>query len=295
MTIDLFLKGLLSGVGVGVTLYLFACVALIFGQKRLIFKPYFPINTTPADLGMQYEDVWLSVKNPQGKTERIHGWWIQSHTYPEKVLLYLHGVGGNVSCNLGTIQTYYNQGYSVLIIDYRGYGLSEGKFPTEAQIYSDSQVAWDYLIKERQIKPQNIFIYGHSMGGAVAIDLVVSQPQAAGLIVEGSFTSMVDMANCSGFFYRLFPHQLLVHQRFDSLQKLSSLKVPLLLIHGTDDRTVPYTMSKTLFQEAKVPKKILLVEDADHVNVSQVAPQKYVQILQEFERLVTQNQKQLTL
>ncbi|MGK7883926.1 MAG: alpha/beta hydrolase [Crocosphaera sp.] len=292
---NLLLKGLLTGVGVGVIAYLSLCVALIWGQNRLILKPSFAINTTPNELGMSYEDIWLPVTTPQGNIEKVHGWWINPNTYPEKVLLYLHGIGGNVSYNLSTVQTYYDQGYSILIIDYRGYGRSKGQFPREAEIYRDSQVAWDYLTQERQFKPQNIFIYGHSLGGAVAIDLAVRQPDAAGVIVENTFTSMMDMVGHSGFIYQLFPSKLLLHQRFDSLGKLSSLKVPLLLIHGTSDRTVPHTMSETLFQAATVPKKLLLVEGADHVNISAIAPEKYIKNLQEFEKLVTQNQTKLAL
>ena len=287
---NLLLKGLLISVGVGVIAYLSLCVALIWGQNRLILKPSLTINTTPNELGMSYEDVWLPVTTPEGNIEKVHGWWINPNTYPEKVLLYLHGIGGNVSYNLSTVQTYYDQGYSILIIDYRGYGLSKGQFPREAEIYRDAQVAWDYLTQERQIKPQNIFIYGHSLGGAVAINLAVSQPDAAGVIVENTFTSMMDMVDHSGCIYQLFPSKLLLHQRFDSLGKLSSLQVPLLLIHGTSDRTVPHTMSETLFQSANVPKKLLLVEDADHNNISAISPEKYINSLQAFEKLVTQSQ-----
>ncbi|WP_107669899.1 alpha/beta hydrolase [Cyanothece sp. BG0011] len=295
MMINLLLKGLLNSVGVGVIAYLIVCSALIMGQNRLIFKPTLTLDRTPDDLGMSYEDVWLSVMTPQGKIEKIHGWWINPNAYPEKVLLYLHGIGGNISHNLGTIQTFYNQGFSVFIIDYRGYGSSKGKFPTEAEIYRDSQVAWDYLTQERRIKPKNIFIYGHSLGGAVAIDLGVRKPHAAGVIVENTFTSMMDMVDHSGFIYRLFPTKLFLHQRFDSLAKLSLLKLPLLLIHGTSDRKVPYPMSQTLFEAARVPKKILLVPDAGHLNVSAIAPEKYVHTIQEFEQLVSHNQRQLAL
>ena len=287
---NLLLKGLLGSVGVGVIAYLSLCVALIWGQNRLILKPSFAISTNPNQLGMSYEDVWLPVTTPEGNIEKVHGWWINPNTYPEKVLLYLHGIGGNVSYNLSTVQTYYDQGYSILIIDYRGYGLSKGQFPREAEIYRDAQVAWDYLTQERQIKPQNIFIYGHSLGGAVAINLAVSQPDAAGVIVENTFSSMMDMVDHSGCIYQLFPSKLLLHQRFDSLGKLSSLQVPLLLIHGTSDRTVPHTMSETLFQSANVPKKLLLVEDADHNNISAISPEKYINSLQAFEKLVTQSQ-----
>ncbi|MGB5592849.1 MAG: alpha/beta fold hydrolase [Crocosphaera sp.] len=295
MMTNLLLKGLLNGVGVGVIAYLSACFALVAGQNRLIFKPSPRVETTPADLGLAYEDVWLSVVTSQGKRSKIHGWWLGSGNYQERVLLYLHGNGGNISHNLGPVKTFQEQGFSVLIIDYRGYGRSQGQFPTESEVYRDSQAAWDYLVEERQIHPQNIFIYGHSLGGAVAIDLGVRQPNAAGVIVENTFTSMRDMVAHLGSFYQLFPTDLILHQHFDSLNKLRLLQVPLLLIHGTSDRTVPSYMSERLFQEARVPKKMLLVPDASHNNVGAIAAEEYVRILQEFEQLVHHNQRKLAL
>jgi fermentation-respiration switch protein FrsA (DUF1100 family) len=295
MMTNLLLKGLLNSAGVGVMAYLAACLALVAGQNRLIFKPSLTVETTPADLGLAYEDVWLSVVTPQGKTEKIHGWWLGSKHYQKKVLLYLHGNGGNISYNLGPVKTFHEQGFSVLIIDYRGYGQSQGHFPSESEVYRDSQAAWDYLIEQRHINPQSIFIYGHSLGGAIAIDLGVRQPNAAGVIVENTFTSMRDMIDYLGSFYKLFPTDFILHQRFDSLSKLRLLNVPLLLIHGTNDRTVPSYMSEKLFQAARVPKKILLVPDADHNNVGAIAKEDYIKTLQDFEQLVNHNQRELAL
>ena len=293
--INLLLKGLLNSVGVGVTTYFLACLALWIGQNRLIFQPSSTVETTPADLGLRYEDVWLSVTTPEGKHQKIHGWWFDSQQYPDKVLLYLHGNGGNISHCLGSLKTFYEQGFSVLIIDYRGYGRSEGEFPTEAEVYRDSQRAWDYLVEQRQIKPQNIFIYGHSLGGAIAIDLGVRQPNVAGVIVENTCTSMKEMVDYLGSFYQPFPTDLILHQRFDSLSKLRLLKVPLLLIHGTEDRRVPSYMSERLFQAATIPKRMLLVPNASHNNVGAIAPKEYIRTLQEFRELVARNQRQLAL
>ncbi|MEA5534995.1 alpha/beta hydrolase [Crocosphaera sp. XPORK-15E] len=295
MMTNLLLKGLLSGVGIGAIAYICACLALVAAQNRLIFKPISTITTTPTDLGLNYEDVWLSVLTPQGKVEKIHGWWIRATSSSQKVLLYLHGNGGNISYNLGPIKSFQEAGFSVLIIDYRGYGRSQGDFPTESEIYRDAQVAWDYLIEQRKVKPQNIFLYGHSLGGAVAIDLGVRKPQAAGIIVENTFTSMRDMMDYLGSFYQLFPADLILHQRFDSLSKLRLLQIPLLLIHGTSDRTVPAYMSERLFKAATVPKKLFLVPNANHNNVGAIAGEDYEQVMQEFSQLVRNNQRQLAL
>ncbi len=295
MMTNLLWKGLLNGVGIGAIAYLCACFALFVGQNRLIFKPAAALETTPADLGLGYEDVWVSVVTPQGKLEKLHGWWVPAKYPRERVLLYLHGNGGNISYNLGPIKSFQEAGFSVFVIDYRGYGRSEGQFPNESEVYRDAQVAWDYLIEKRNVRPENIFLYGHSLGGAVAIDLGVRKPQAAGIIVENTFTSMRDMVDYLGSIYRLFPADLIVHQRFDSLSKLRLLKVPLLLVHGTSDRTVPAYMSQRLFQAATVPKKLLLVPDANHNNVGAIAGYDYVRTIEEFYELVRHQQRQLAL
>jgi alpha-beta hydrolase superfamily lysophospholipase len=121
--------------------------------------------------------------------ERIHVWWIAAQP-DAKVLLYLHGNGINMGAAVANAHQFHQLGFSVLLIDYRGYGRSEGSFPTETRVYQDAVTAWDYLVKQRQIQPSQIFLFGHSLGGAIAIDLAVQHPDAAGLIVESSFTSM---------------------------------------------------------------------------------------------------------
>ncbi|MEM8777692.1 MAG: alpha/beta fold hydrolase [Cyanobacteria bacterium P01_G01_bin.49] len=295
MITNLLFKGLLNSLGVGAIAYLCACFALLAAQNRLIFKPLSTIEATPADLGLAYENIWLTVLTPQGKLEKIHGWWVPAKSSRERVLLYLHGNGGNISYNLGPIKSYQEAGFSVLIIDYRGYGRSEGQFPMESEVYRDAQVAWDYLVGQREIRPDNIFIYGHSLGGAVAIDLGVRKPQAAGVIVENTFTSMKDMIDYLGSIYRLFPTDLILHQRFDSLSKLRLLKVPLLLVHGTSDHTVPAYMSEHLFKAAKVPKKLFLVPNANHNNVGAITGDEYVKVVEEFYQLVRHQQDKLAL
>lgn len=283
--------------GIGAIAYLLLCLSLRLWQNRLIFFPSSLINTTPDRLGLTYEDVWLSVPKPKeeifltkvlkiikaksAKIERIHGWWIANNAANTPVLLYLHGNGANIGDNLGRVQQFHQLGFSVLVIDYRGYGRSEGTFPTEAGVYQDSQIAWDYLVQQRKIKPQNIFIYGHSLGGAVAIELGVRQPQAAGLIVESSFTSMRDMIDHQGI-YSFFPADLILTQKFNSISKISRLKMPILLIHGSEDLTVPASMSKILFDAATVPKKLLIIPSADHNNVPWIGGEQYWQSVRDF-------------
>ncbi|HBL11420.1 MAG TPA: phospholipase [Cyanobacteria bacterium UBA11162] len=261
--------------------YFSICVALLVWQNRLIFLPSKVIQTTPIDLGLSYEEVWLPVSNKTGKIERLHGWWIPANSPEKGVLLYLHGNGENISANVDNAKRFHDVGLSVLLIDYQGYGKSEGAFPTEAQVYKDAQVAWNYLVQERGINPEDIFIYGHSLGGAIAIDLAVRNPTSAGLIVQSSFSSMRDMVEVQKI-YGLFPTGLILTHKFESIRKIKSLQTPLLLIHGTNDSAVPATMSQVLFDAATVSKKLWLVPGADHNNVGAIAGWDYQQRIQDF-------------
>ncbi|MBW4621028.1 MAG: lysophospholipase [Cyanosarcina radialis HA8281-LM2] len=281
------LRGLL-GVGlVGAIAYLSVCLLLYFQQSRLIFVPSAVIEKTPEFFNLKYEEVWLPVATKSGRVERIHGWWIPSSREQQtpgakgKVLLYLHGNGINIGANVAHANRFHQLGFSVLLIDYRGYGLSEGSFPTEASVYEDAAVAWNYLVQQRQISPDRIFIYGHSLGGAVAIDLAVKHPEAAGLIVESSFTSIREMVDLQKI-YSFFPIDLILQHRFESIQKVRSLQMPVIFFHGTLDPLIPSQMSEKLFAAAPEPKQLILIPGARHNNVAEFAGDKYLQAVRQF-------------
>lgn len=265
--------------------YLAACIYLYFQQTRFIFFPSSVIEVTPKAFNLKYQEVWIPVMAASGKVEKIHGWWIPAAKPNAKVLLYLHGNGVNIGANAAHAERFHRMGFAVLIIDYRGYGLSEGSFPNETSVYLDAATAWDYLVKQRQIQPSDIFIYGHSLGGAIAINLAVQQPKAAGLIVDSSFSSIQNVVNLRSQF-KLFPVSFILNQRFDSISKVESLRIPVLFIHGTDDFVVPHSMSKQLYAAAPEPKQILIVPNAGHNDVAEVAGWQYFQTVQKFVRQV---------
>jgi uncharacterized protein len=259
-------------------LYTGACIFLYFRQAHFIFVPERAIKTTPADFQLNYQNVYIPVTNQSGETEKIHGWWIPHPNKEAKPLLYLHGNGITVGENAEHANRLYKLGFSVLLIDYRGFGRSEGGFPSESQVYEDAQAAWNYLVKQQS---QKIFIYGHSLGGAVAVDLALHHPEAAGLIVESSFTSLLDMTNRYPW-TQFFPMPLILTQRFDSLAKVKDLKVPVLFIHGTADRSIPFQMSQRLFAAAAAPKQLELIPKADHGNDAIVAGPRYLAVVRNF-------------
>ncbi|HYW22193.1 MAG TPA: alpha/beta fold hydrolase [Nodularia sp. (in: cyanobacteria)] len=265
--------------------YFAICLLLFVKQQKFIFFPSSVIERTPEFFNLPYEDVWLPVKVRDGQTKLIHGWWIKSPQPDADVLLYLHGNAINVGANVGHANRFHQLGFSVLLIDYRGYGRSQGDFPNEKRVYQDAAVAWNYLTQEKQIPPGKIFIYGHSMGGAIAIDLAIKQPKAAGLIVESSFTSVEEMVAYRNLFW-MFPVNLILTQRFESIKKVPHLKMPMLFIHGTADTTVPSFMSQKLYHAAPEPKKLFLVSAAEHNNTATIGGEEYLQWVRSFVQLV---------
>lgn len=287
----ILLKGIIALGLILAIAYLSTCIFLIFRQNRFIFFPTAKVEATPAIADLQYEDVWLPVETI-GKAERIHGWWIPAAEPARGVLLHLHGNGANIGANIGPAYRFHKLGFSVFMIDYRGYGQSEGGFPTEAQVYEDTKTAWNYLTQERQIPAEQIFLYGHSLGGAIAIDLAVDHPNAAGLIVESTFTSMRQMVDQRGGF-GIFPADLLLTQRFNSIAKIRALKLPILLIHGKADPMVPAVMSEKLFAAAPEPKELLLIPGAGHNDVGEIGGEGYLKAIDRFVNQVQTRQKQL--
>jgi uncharacterized protein len=261
--------------------YSVACLSLWVWQNRFIFFPQREITTSPEQYKLSYQEVSLPVKTEGGKVENMHGWWLPANQPNAKVVLYLHGNSQNIGGNLKHANRFHELGFSVFLPDYRGYGKSEGGFPSEAQVYADAQTAWIYLTQQRRINPKQILIYGHSLGGAIAIDLATKHPEASGLIVESSFTSISNMVQRDPKF-AIFPIDLLLHQKFDSISKVRSLTMPVLYMHGTADSVIPSSMSQQLFDATTSSKKIVLIPNGGHSNNATVNRSLYFSAVQNF-------------
>ena len=227
---------------------------------------------------MRYEEVRIPSGNGAERGE-LHGWWIPAEQARAPTLLYLHGNFRNISYNSEQAMRLHKLGFNVLLVDYRGYGKSSGGEPNEAKVYEDAEAAWNYLVKQRTTAPQQTFIYGHSLGAAVGIDLAVRHPEAAGMIAESGFTSMPAMARRE---YSYLPVDWILNQRFDSLDKIGKLKIPALFIHGTWDKKIPYHMSQQLFDNAPQPKSLQLIEGGEHSNSGGIAWVEYRDALNAF-------------
>jgi pimeloyl-ACP methyl ester carboxylesterase len=272
-------------VGLAAIVYVSVCAYMWVYQKHLIFMPEREITKTPTDYHLKFEDLYLQIDSGDGRIERMHCWWIPADHPSDRYLIYLHGSALNIGANVSHARRFKNMGFSVLLISYRGYGQSEGNFPTEDQVYADAEAAWNYLVKKKGIRSEDIFIYGHSLGGAVAINLAISHPEAKGLIVEATFTSITEMGRLHKL-YGLLPLGLIAHQRFDSISKIERLKIPVLFLHGTEDSVVPFTMSRKLYDRAPSPKRLKLISGGGHNNSASVGAAEYLKSVREFIRMV---------
>jgi pimeloyl-ACP methyl ester carboxylesterase len=253
-------------------------------QLESIFEPEAVLQTTPTRLGAPFEELRI-LSGSGAERGELHAWWIPAEKITEKTnaptVLYLHGNFRNMSHNLENALRYRALGCNLLLVDYRGYGKSTGGKPSETKVYEDAEAAWQYLLKQRGVKPQQTFIYGHSLGGAIAIDLALRHPEAAGLIIESTFTSMQAMGELE---YGFLPVGLLLNQRFESRQKIAQLKAPVLLIHGTWDKKVPVKMAQQLFEAAPQPKTLVLIEGGEHSNNAAVGWVEYRDAVADFVR-----------
>ncbi|MEL6602005.1 MAG: alpha/beta fold hydrolase [Cyanobacteria bacterium J06614_10] len=250
--------------------YALACTILWVMQPRLIYHPTHSLQTTPASHNLSYEDIWIPAQASRPNDERLHSWWIPHTKHPIGTLIYFHGAGLNIGFNVTQAFWLRQLGFNILLVEYRGYGLSDGRFPTEASLYQDAETALKYVTQVRDIPEKNVFLYGHSLGGAIAIDLATKHPQLAGLIVHNSFTSMAEMVSRSRYAH-WFPVRWLLTQRFDSLNKVHQLQVPMLLMHAKGDPLIPVEMGEQLFQKAHSPRKELVLVDTNvHHNAAAV-------------------------
>ncbi len=209
----------------------------------------------------KFEERWIAVGN---QNEKIHVWWAPAADPNAPVLLYLHGARWNLTGSAARIPRWNRMGFSVLAIDYRGFGQSSARSPTEQSANEDADAAWLHL---QQLAPsQKRFILGHSLGGAMATYLAIKYPDASGLILEASFTNIP--ALITQYPLGFLPVGFLVTQRFDNLQRIKDVKIPILFAHGTHDEIVPFNMSEQLFTAATATKRFLRAEGGSHHNLT---------------------------
>ena len=266
-----FVRGFLAAI---VAVYILFVGAIWFTQTKFIFRPTRTVDETPGEAGVKFENVTLPLDGGQ-----LAGWWVPAENPEARTLLYLHGNAGNIGVNRDHVLRLRSAGLNVLIIDYRGYGSSTGGPPREKFVYEDAERAWQHLVAERHIPPAHIAIYGHSLGGAVAIDLASRHPEAGVLITEATFTSIAGVAEGVPW-TRLLPLRLVLTERFDSLSKIGAVHMPKLFLQGDADYMAP--MARRLYDAAADPKQLAIIPDGGHETSATANPAAYFAALNGF-------------
>ena len=258
-----------------------AVIGVVLRQMSILdrFMVYFPsrqLHTTPAEVGLEYSDVYLTTEDGI----RIHSWHVPGKS--NTTLLWLHGNAGNISDRVNNIAALNRRtGLGVLIVDYRGYGLSDGS-PSEPGLYADAEAGFDYLESELGLDPvEDIVLFGRSLGVGVAAE-VATRHTVRCVILESGFTSTTDMARATRPAWLVYALMPLISARFDTLSKIGNITSPVMIIHGDHDDIVPFYMAEQLYEAAREPKRFHAVRGAMHNDVYEHGGPAYFNALSEF-------------
>ncbi|MBB3229836.1 alpha/beta hydrolase [Halomonas stenophila] len=229
---------------------------LLWGcQARLLYLPHVgrEVMGTPTDIGLDWEAVRL--RTSDGLT--LAAWWVPAEP-ARATLLFFHGNAGNISHRLASIRQFHRLGLSVLIVDYRGYGESEGR-PSEAGTARDARAAWQWLVERRGLAAEEIVLFGRSLGAGVAAELAAALPADEGpaaLILESTFRSVPKLGQR---LYPFLPVRWLSRFDYDVERYVTRRSAPLLVIHSRDDEIIPFSEGEAVFEAASEPKELLVI------------------------------------
>ena len=227
---------------------IFLLVYFRYFEHKSLYFPMKEIEYVPSDVGLSYEDIYLDTDDGV----RLNAWLIPAEN-SRYTLLFCHGNGGNVSHRIEKVLMLNKLGLNIFIFDYRGYGGSNGR-PSEQGFYKDARASYNYLVSEKGLSPDEIILYGESLGGAVAVELA-SKRKVRALITECTLSSAKDVAKV---IYPFLPG-FLISSKFDSTGKIKEIIIPKLIIHSQNDEIIPFGQSVRLFEAAPDPKKHLVL------------------------------------
>ena len=273
------LKSLL--IFLGVLALMVGCATFDEKQGEWIFQPSDRTwGGGGAAQGM--DDVWIDFDSKlAGRRVRLHALWLAADPKADArpgtapVMLYLHGARWNVESSAFRARRMQELGFSVLALDYRGFGKSDASKPSEALANEDARAAWDWLSARYPSQPR--YIFGHSLGAAIAISLASQVPDEAGTIVEAAFTSLPDVVGSMKWGW--LPVSLLMTQRFEAIRQVADIGSPLLVVHGSDDSLIKPELGRRLFDAALAPKAFVLVEGGSHHNTNALGQPQYRQAI----------------
>ena len=247
-----------------------------FLDQMMVYFPERELSATPADVGLAFEDVSLTAADGT----KLHGWHVPGES--RTTLLWLHGNAGNISHRVDNIAMLIQKtGIGVFIIDYRGYGRSEGK-PSEKGLYMDAEAAFEHMTTDLGLDPEeDIVLFGRSLGVGVAVEMA-TRHRVRSVVVESGFTSVREMSKSSGMGVLSILLLPLIDARYDSLSKIGSALSPVMVIHGDRDEMVPFEMAEKLFTAAPEPKRFHAIRGASHNDTYLAGGEAYFEALRDF-------------
>lgn len=268
--------GLVAVVSAGALL---GCSSFEEQQRKWIFQPTKDTWWAGAQAAEGMDDVWIDFRSETASAEvRLHGLWLPQKNADAPVLLYLHGARWDVRGSAPRIRRMHELGFSVLGIDYRGFGKSTDTLPSEQLAYEDANAAWRWLAQQHPGAPR--YIFGHSLGGAIAVQLASEVDDARGLMLEGTFPSIPAVFDTMKWGW--LPLGPLITQRFDSASRIGKVKAPVLVVHGSADRLIHPELGQQLFELVKADKKKwLLIDGGSHHNTNSLGQSQYREALDE--------------
>jgi len=259
---------------VGIGVYAALSIYVYFIQSGLIFYPNMPgrnLVSTPENIGLTYQNVEFVTED----NIKLHGWFIPNKN-AKGTLLFFHGNAGNISHRLDSIAIFHRLELNVFIIDYRGYGQSEGKI-TEKGTYRDAEAAWNYLNHTQGISGKEIIIFGRSLGASIA-SWLAGKHRPAALIIESGFTSVASMGQR---FYPFLPVRWLTHIKYDTKKYVKNISCPVMVAHSKHDEIIPYDEGREIFAAAAGEKQFLEMQGG-HNDGFIVSGTSYVKGLKSF-------------
>jgi uncharacterized protein len=248
------------------------CATFDEKQRAWIFQPSKNTWGGGARAAEGMEEVWIDFKSAEtGLPVRLNGLWLAQARADAPVLLYLHGARWNVRSSAARMRRLHNLGFAVLGVDYRGFGLSTDTLPSETLAYEDARATWDWLANKYPRRAR--YLFGHSLGAAIAVHVAAQVSDESGVILEGGFPSIPDVVTASRWGW--LPVLPLITQRFAAGEQIAAIGSPLLVVHGNEDRLIPPELGRALYDKAREPKRFELVEGGSHHNTNAVGLEQY--------------------
>ena len=241
-----------------------------FLQKKLIFYPSKTYAPPPAHL--EIEEVFINTRDG----ERLHAWWLTT-SQAEKTAFFFHGNAGNLTDRTFRLEIFKTLGLNALLFDYRGYGRSSGKIKTEQDLYIDGLAAWEFLTVSKKIAPEDIIIWGRSLGSGIAVEIAQNK-DVASVVLEASLFSLPELAR---HYFWFLPTELILKFDFANNKKIKDIQAPILFVHSPADEVIPFQEGKKLFQVAPEPKTFLMLSGSHNTDIAE-SYESYLKGLRKF-------------